>query len=169
MLDPTEVWVPVQGYETYYEISNFGRFARLKNGERFFRKLNHRTPYLSVSLTKRPQDQVQKSLYIHQAVALHFLGPRPSGYVVRHLDGNRYNNHVSNLCYGTQEQNYLDTITHKTHKGENNGRAKLNTTSVILVKLLLQRGAGLSEIAKAIGVTPQAIYAIKVGRNWADD
>jgi hypothetical protein len=102
MLDPTEIWVPVQGYETYYEISNFGRFARLKNGERFFRKLNRRTPYLSVSLTKRPQDQVQKSLYIHQAVALHFLGPRPSGYVVRHLDGNRYNNHVSNLCYGTQ-------------------------------------------------------------------
>jgi hypothetical protein len=166
---PTEIWVPVQGYETYYEISNFGRFARLKNGERFLRKLNHRTHYLSVSLTKRPIDHRQKCIYIHQAVALHFLGPRPSGNVVRHLDGNRYNNHVSNLCYGTPEQNYLDTITHKTHKGENNGRAKLNATSAILVKLLLQKGAGLSEIAKAIGVTPQAIYAIKIGRNWASD
>ena len=38
---------------------------------------------------------------IHILLALTFVGPRPDGHQVRHLDGNRVNNSIENLCWGT--------------------------------------------------------------------
>jgi hypothetical protein len=43
-----------------------------------------------------------KSVYVHQLVADTFLGPRPDGQVVVHVDGNPDNNNAENLAYGTR-------------------------------------------------------------------
>lgn len=52
---------------------------------------------------------------VHSLVAEAFLGPRPEGQEVRHLDGNGMNNDVSNLVYGTRQQNQRDRVEHGTH------------------------------------------------------
>ena len=167
MTNLSEVWKPIKGYEGCYEVSNYGRVASIKKNERFIRKLNKATSYLSVSFKKRPFETRQGSANVHVLVAEAFLGERPSGYVIRHLDGNRYNNRADNLQYGTQQQNVDDTIKHGTHRGSNNGRAVLTEAGALAVKMLLDRGVSQTEIADTIGVTTAAISAIKNGRNWS--
>jgi len=167
MSNSVEIWKSVIGYEGIYEVSNHGRIASVKNGERFIRKLNKATVYLSVSLKKRPQDIRQGSANVHKLVADAFLGERPEGHVIRHIDGNRYNNKADNLQYGTANQNVEDSVNHGTYKGAKNGRAVLTEAGVLAIKMLLEKGVSQSEIAKKIGVSIASINAIKQGRNWS--
>lgn len=46
--------------------------------------------------------------YVHRIVAEAFIGKIPKGYHVHHIDGNRLNNHVSNL-------QIIDKVSHFTH------------------------------------------------------
>ncbi len=51
--------------------------------------------------------------YTHRLMAHAFLGPRPSeAHEVRHLDGNPRNNRVSNLAWGTRQENADDRRDH---------------------------------------------------------
>lgn len=54
-----------------------------------------------------------KPRYVHHLVALVFHGPRPAGHEVRHLDGDRFNNHADNLAYGTPDENRMDDYRRK--------------------------------------------------------
>lgn len=42
---------------------------------------------------------------VHRLVAHKFIGPRPDGAVIMHLDGNRANSAASNLAYDSQSAN----------------------------------------------------------------
>ena len=167
MLDLPEVWEKVPGSEEFYEVSNHGNFARLLHDGRRMRKLNASTVYLSVSV-KSLNGAPQKCFYIHKLVAQVFIGPRPDGLVIRHLDGNRYNNKVTNLAYGSVEKNYADTRKHKTHSRENNARALLSERCVAAIKFLhAQRLVKQTDLAKAFDVSDSAISAVVNGRNWS--
>lgn len=52
---------------------------------------------------------------VHRLVMLAFVGPRPEGQEVRHLDGDPTNNRLGNLAYGTPSENSYDAIRHGTH------------------------------------------------------
>lgn len=54
----------------------------------------------------------RQMLYLHKAVMAAFVGPRPDGAVIRHLDGDVWNNAVTNLAYGTASENEHDKIVH---------------------------------------------------------
>lgn len=62
------------------------------------------------------------SFYVHRMVAETFLENPDNLPYVDHIDGNRYNNHVSNLRWCTPRQNRLNPITveryNKTIKSE---------------------------------------------------
>ena len=47
----------------------------------------------------------RKTIYIHTLVAETFIGVRPEGQVIDHIDGNKSNNDVSNLRYTTVAEN----------------------------------------------------------------
>jgi hypothetical protein len=166
MTDTPEIWKSVVGHDGY-EVSNLGRIAAIKNGERFIRKPNFATHYLSISFKRRPKDKTQTSRNIHVVVAEAFIGPRPSGMVVCHIDGNRYNNAASNVCYGTPNENVYDAVKHKTYKGSKNGRSVFDERHVLLIRMLLDKGSGTSELARQLGVSIGTIHAIKTGRNWS--
>ena len=44
-------------------------------------------------------------------VAEYFIGPRPEGYVIDHIDGNYLNNKADNLRYVTQKENMNNEIS----------------------------------------------------------
>ena len=53
---------------------------------------------------------------LHSLVLLTFVGPRPPDLdCIRHLDGDRLNNRLSNLRYGTWGENAQDSLRHGTN------------------------------------------------------
>lgn len=105
-------WLPVPGYEGRYEVSNTGEVRSFWNGTvRILKQVARKGRYLSVNLSVK---NVQRSFDVHVLVASAFLGPRPEGLQVRHLDGDARNNRVSNLAYGTYRENSLDKQRHGT-------------------------------------------------------
>ena len=113
-----ETWLPIKGYEGLYEISNFGNVKRLPkivhhpcllgNNSFFVSKeimLKHNIlrGYHQVTLMK---DGKQKGFKVHRLVAFNFIGEPPGPeYQINHIDGNKGNNHVSNLEWVTPMQN----------------------------------------------------------------
>lgn len=89
-------WVDIKGYEGIYQISSNGgiyNVREFKNVSTFIKK----DGYECVALTDA-QGKV-KQHRVHRLVALAFL-PNPNNEnVVRHIDGNKTNNSVTNLIW----------------------------------------------------------------------
>lgn len=68
-----------------------------------------------VILSIVPNNGKRRQWRLHQLVAAAFLGEKPAGYETRHLDGNKLNNRITNLAYGTASENGLDRVRHGTH------------------------------------------------------
>lgn len=99
----SENWKWVPGHEGDLEVSDHGRVRRYLPGH------NDTDGYLRISGGKRGA----RALSVHHLVASVFLGPRPEGAVVRHLNDTKTDNRASNLAYGTRADNWAD--------GERNG------------------------------------------------
>lgn len=66
---------------------------------------------------------VRQSRFVHKLVAEAFLPPRPSSkHEICHIDGNRLNNHASNLRWGTRKDNAADRKRHGREMAAINGR-----------------------------------------------
>ena len=109
-----EQWKPVQGTDGYNEVSNFGHVRT--NGKR---------PGL-LTLTQQPKGYLyamirlangkQKNCRVHRLVAEHFI-PNPDNLpCINHIDGDKHNNHVSNLEWCTYQANMQHAVrTGLTH------------------------------------------------------
>lgn len=104
---------------------------------------------------------------VHMAVALAHIGPPPfDGAIILHKDGDRKNNHVSNLRWGTISENSKDADKHgKLRKGERHPMRKLDEASVRWVKQacgeMTQTG-----MAGVLGVSISAVNNILRGKTW---
>jgi hypothetical protein len=96
-------------------------------------------------------------------VAEAFLGPRPPKHDVLHIDGNRHNNCISNLRYGTRAENLHSTYAY----GGKQGRGKLSLEDVRVIRLLLKQGRPVLDIAAEYEVDSAAIYHIRNGTSFA--
>lgn len=88
-----EIWAEVEGYPDYV-VSNTGKvYSNITE-----KNLSYRISeggYPRVVLTK---DGVRKDWYVHHLVARAFFGkPYKNGVQIRHVNGDKRNNHVGNL------------------------------------------------------------------------
>lgn len=110
-----EKWAQVPGYEGLYDVSTFGQvWSRYSN--RFLKQTMGHYGYLQVHLSRLG---ATKSFEIHRLMALAFLGPRPVGLEIRHIDGIKTHLFVGNIKYGTHSENALDIVKHGTHHEAN--------------------------------------------------
>jgi hypothetical protein len=90
--------------------------------------------------------------------------------LVLHGRGGVLDNRLSNLRYGTYEENEADKLADGTHQlGERNNRAKLTREQVLIARRLVASGpkGTCSRLARGWGVSPEALsYAVR-GKNWA--
>lgn len=110
-----EEWRPIAGFPDYF-VSSLGevRSDRLYRGHPGPRLLaGSVTPggYRQVLLYRPGQ---RHGRYVHDLVTEAFIGPKPEGQCVRHLNGDPAVNTVENLAYGTYRDNMLDSIRHGT-------------------------------------------------------
>lgn len=104
---------------------------------------------------------------VHALVITTFVGPCPLGMQCRHLDGNRTNNHVSNLAWGTPLENQHDRIRHGTNnKGSNVCTSKLTDNDVLEIRRRAANGESKVDIAKDFPVNPPNISHIVLRRSW---
>ena len=94
----TEIWAPIPGYSNY-EVSSLGRVNSLnyiKEGKPREMKIGSKRRYHYVKLYNKG---VHKIFYVHQLVAMAFLGHVPNGNTmeVDHIDENKSNNRLENL------------------------------------------------------------------------
>lgn len=153
----TEIWKPIPGYEGLYEVSDQGRVRNSKH--KVLKLCTISGGYQAVSLGR------DNSKAVHRLVALAFIGTPPENKkLVLHADGNRTNNFVCNLRYGSHADNSADAKLHGTQvKGERQHVAKMTVN-----KVLYTRSSVLSiyELAKKFNVTPQCISLIRNRKNW---
>ncbi len=107
---------------------------------------------------------------VHRIVLETFKGPCPKGMESRHLDGIRSNNKLSNLRWGTKQQNQMDKKVHGTlsvNVGSEHPNAKLTEADVAQIKKLLDGGWFQKDIATKYNITQVTVSNIKTGRLWA--
>ena len=120
----TEMWIPIRGLESAYEVSDRGRVkskargvrrgggiwqkpARiLKPGSNLGGRLFVVLPDLSGGW---------KNAYIHRLVLDNFVGPCPEGMEACHSNGDYTDNRLENLRWDTKSSNMQDQIRHGTH------------------------------------------------------
>ena len=105
---------------------------------------------------------------VHQLVALAFLGPKPSPqHEVAHLDGQRLNNHVSNLAWLLHSENERHKDLHGTRlRGSQIGNAKLTEAQVVLIRQALAVGIRQCALAQSYGVSDSTVSLIARAKTW---
>lgn len=152
-----EIWRPVKGWESLYEVSNKGRVKSLdrtyrrKNGYvsykgRVMKQQENNVGYLFVIL--KSGDRKQKA-FIHRLVAMSFICKPAGENVVNHKDFNPKNNCVENLEWTTPGGNY--------HYSEDRGRFKRTELWRSNLKKTLDKVMGKPVIGESI-VTGSLIF-----------
>lgn len=168
MSDCAETWKPVLDYEGLYEVSNTGKLRSLHKGEpRELRQTQENTGYLSVGLYK---DTLKVTRSVHSLVAEAFIGPRPQGHHVCHVDGRKTNNAVDNLIIASPKTNALHKLAHGTaQKGEKHPNARFTEEDVRAIRARYVhrcRTNGATAIAIDYGASRSAVQWIVYGRTW---
>ncbi len=107
---------------------------------------------------------------IHRLVLETYIGLCPDGMECRHLNGNRTDNRLENLCWGTRSENRFDAIKHGTHvdnRGEKQGRVKLTDIKVRVIRYL-HKVAKFSQVDLAwqFDVDQSTIHSIICRKTW---
>lgn len=163
-----EIWLDIDGYEGVYQISTNGRVRRFWRNTSLGYKIlkqwtNKKTGYQRIDLCINCCKNVRT---IHQLVLETFVGPRKCKMEGRHLDGNKQNNQLHNLRWGTKSENQRDRVIHgTTNRGK--GNTKLTHTQILDIRQLLTLSIySHKAIAAMFGVCRSTITDINTGRNW---
>ena len=127
-------WKPIPGHDGYEasdegQVRSVDRWRRFGKGEKL--RLYKGQP-LKICFNNNGYGQVtlgrKTGQHVHHLVAFAFIGPRPTTPTrldVRHKNGNKSDNRLDNLCYGTRKQNEADKKAHGTSpKGRRYIRAR---------------------------------------------
>ena len=145
------MWKDVPTWEYRYEINEYGNVRNKQTGKIIKPSMNssgyYRIAFYDKALNRRER------YFVHRLVASIFLNNINQLKEVNHIDGNKHNNHVSNLewCSRLHNQRELIRTIPERHKPFvvmfNNGETKTYEFA--------------SDLSKELGVSRKSI------RNWA--
>lgn len=169
-----ESWKPIPGYSGY-EVSDLGRIRsyRVKGGggpnrmraePRLLKPTINAKGYPIVCPVRDRTSHVEN---VHKLVLLAFVGPRPDGTETRHLDGNKLNTRLDNLCYGTTRENADDNLrlAAYVHDGDH-PRSRLTPDVVVELRTLWATGLSRKTLAKRFCISVGHVKQVVLGRTW---
>lgn len=178
----TEIWKDIPGYEGWYQVSSTGRVKSMARStptrnrwgpctynqpEKEIQGRIDRYGYRRFSLTVNGKTS---HLFVHTAVALAFIGPRPTpNHQVAHWDGDKLNNTVENLRWATVKENAQDKIRHgvtANQFGERHSHNKLTDEAIRHIRSEPHYWGVNRALAKQYGVTEQTIGKVRRRERW---
>lgn len=168
-----EQWLPVVGYEGYYEVSNEGRVRRLhsptnKAKSGFLAPGRAPNGYLRVVLSRHNH---QKNASVHRLVVEAFIGPFEHREQTNHRDGNKGNNRLGNLekVSGSENMRHatkmgLNTASPPHLQGSRHHQAKLSEEIVKVIRISTESNRAL---ARHYGVDRRTISFIRQRKTWS--
>jgi hypothetical protein len=166
-----EIWRPVVGWARTHEVSSLGRVRRAAYGQlfpgRILKLQRSRKGYPSAALCVRGKHATK---LVHALVAAAFIGPRPRGLQLDHIDGVKTNNRPSNLQYVTCQENIRRAMKlglRAKFKGESHGMAKLTNADVRAIRKAHRAGETQTALGPQYGVTQANISEIVNRKTWS--
>lgn len=101
-----EIWKSIKGYESLYEVSNFGRVKSLLSNQILKPIDSHGYKYVHLC----NENHIRKNYALHRLVAKAFLINKDNFNQVNHKDGNKANNQLTNLEWCNQQYNNIHKI-----------------------------------------------------------
>lgn len=167
-----EIWKKIEGTKSHF-VSDLGRIKCTRGNKDKILKTWWGDEDSIYHYFKPTINGKRKRLNVHTAVLEAFICNRPIGMEARHLDGDKHNNSLKNLKWGTKDENIRDQISHGTHqsifspKGTNHSTAKLNKEQLSEVHILLGKGVSQARIGKMFNIAQSTISLINQGKRYA--
>lgn len=169
-----EEWRPIPGSDGLYSASNLGRIRSEPTKVATSGRQRGRVLALCLDPKGYPQFRLclfgsHKTIKVHRCIAQTFLGPRPDGLQINHINGNKTDNRVENLEYVTASSNVIHA--HRTGlcdgraMGERSPKAKLTAEQVTAIRSLDGR-LSLDQLSERFGVTKTNICYILNRKTW---
>ena len=161
----TEIWLPIEGYENLYEVSNLGRVRRLESVVTSKAGVKQKFPgkilkprankgYLMVQLCK---NGIIRDFLIHRLVAAAFIPNPDKKFQVNHLSEDKLNNSVENLAWCSAKENI--------NYGTRNKRVSEKLSKPVLCVELNQIFPSLREAARQLSLSVGNISCVLTGRS----
>jgi hypothetical protein len=134
------------------------------------RQVDDRNGYrrVGLSINGRP-----KYHWTHHLVAAAFLGARPAGMQINHIDGNKTNNHYSNLEYVSPSANMQHAIrtglrvpSQSARPGARNGSAKIGDAEVRTIREKADAGVPVRELCALFALSKATVHKIIKRQSW---
>ena len=108
----------------------------------------------------------RKRLYVHRLVAEMFCTkPTPESLQVNHKDGDKTNNHYTNLEWCTGQQNMDHAWENDLFgKGENHGSAKFSDELIERARVLVSEGFTHKAVGAMLGISRSYISYLMSGK-----
>lgn len=176
-----EEWKDVKGFEGLFQVSNTGKFFSKRSG-RILKQHTASSGYVQVTTKIGGREGVHKCFKMHREVANCFLGEpskdkkewaKESYYgvsPVNHIDGDKQNNHYTNLEWSTGIENNTHYLEELGGKGRVNKvrhpDTKLTDSQVREIREYSELGLSQRVIAKKYNVSRSSINNAVNGYRW---
>lgn len=178
-----EVWRDISGFEGLYQVSNLGRIKTLIT-ERYINRwggyyIKQDPKIMKLSLYTKIKSKMYYRIQlckgkryfhftVHRLVADAFIPNPEEKPQVNHIDGNKLNNHVSNLEWVTDDENKKHAKrSGMIWRGHSINTSKLEEDQVIEIRRLFDTGNYTkTDIAKMFKISVPATSSILKRENW---
>lgn len=170
-----ERWRPIDGFPNY-EVSDQGRVRSVERSFTNSRGARRTMPGCIRKPFFSPKKYASVTLYrdgrfftkaIHRLVLETFVGPCPEGFEALHRNGNKDDNALDNLRWGTSADNTADTFRHNTASvGSRHYAAKLDYDKAAQIRRMAQTMTHKA-IAEHFGVCRTIITRVVNGTRWS--
>lgn len=164
-----EVWLDVDGYENFYQVSNLGRVKSLeriinKNGRccsivkcKILLQSIDEDGYLHVTLSRN--SKVSRKI-VHRLVGFHFIDNPENKPQINHKKGIKTDNRATELEWSTTQEN----IRHALNTGLRH--TKITEDNVLEIRQMRLDGMSYKEIGEKFLVANSVIRRILIGESW---